>query len=166
MEFFPESPTEFFTTMVAAQISFVSGPDGRVTGMVIHQNGLLHPLHKVSRSEFDTASAALAARVKDDTPSRGTQAMVVSYIKDLEQGHQDYATMTPQLAALSRPQLPKAVALVRQQGAFKSLAFARVAPNGANVYIAAFTHGKLIWVIMPLSKDGKVTGVFFRPFPP
>lgn len=74
--------------------------------------------------------------------------------------------MTPQLAAATRLQLPQAVALVRKQGAFKSLAFAHVAPNGANIYMATFAHGKLLWVIMPLSKDGKVTGIFLRPFAP
>lgn len=166
VEFFPESQTEFFTTVVAAQISFVIGSGGRVTGMVIHQNGMLHSLHRVSKAQFEAGSAALAKRIKEDTPSPGTRAMVLSYIKGLEQGRQDYATMTPQLAAISRPQLSKAVDLVHEQGAFKSLTFARVAPNGANVYIADFAHGKLLWVIMPLSKDGKVTGIFFRPFLP
>lgn len=166
VEFFPESPTKFFTTVVAAQMSFVIGPDGRVTGMVIHQNGLLHPLQRVSEAQFEAGSAALAKRIEDNTPSPGTRAMVLAYIKELEQGRQDYSTMTPQLAAVSRPQLAKAVELVRKQGALKSLTFARVAPNGANVYTATFAHGKLLWVIMPLSKDGKVTGVFFRPFSP
>lgn len=74
--------------------------------------------------------------------------------------------MTPQLAALARPQLPKAAATFRKLGALRSLAFARVVPNGANVYIATFAHGQLLWVIMPLTKEGKVSGIFFRPYPP
>lgn len=164
-EFFPENPTEFFMTTVAAQVSFAVGPDGRATGMVIHQNGMPHPLHRVSEAEFQAGSAALARQVKANTPSPGTRSMVIAYIRDLEHGSQDYDTMTPELAAVARPQLSKSVALMRKEGAFKSLAFVRVLPNGANAYIATFTGGKLLWVIMPLTKAGRVSGVFFRPYP-
>lgn len=166
VEIFPESPTAFFATVVAAQFSFVSGPGGGVTGMVIHQSGMLLPLRRVSQAEFDAANAQLAKRIDSHIPSSGTRQMVIAYIRGLEQGHQDFDTMTPQLAAAARRQLPQAVALIRKQGAFKSLAFARVAPTGADMYVATFARGKLLWVIEPLSKDRKVTGLFFRPLPP
>ncbi|MGH8295305.1 MAG: M56 family metallopeptidase [Steroidobacteraceae bacterium] len=167
VEIFPESRTEFFATVVAAQMSFVLGRDGRVTGMVVHQNGQLVPFHRASKAEFDTAGTELAKRVKDNTPGPGTRGLILTYIEDLEQGRpQHYDTMSPQLAAAAREQAPKARALVRKEGAFQSLAFSRVAPNGLDVYIATFSHGKLLWMISPLSKDGKVTTLFFRPFPP
>jgi CubicO group peptidase (beta-lactamase class C family) len=38
-ELFPESPTDFFLKVVDAQIHFTLGPDGRVTGLTLHQNG-------------------------------------------------------------------------------------------------------------------------------
>lgn len=47
-----------------------------------------------------------------------------------------------------------------------SLAFGRVAPNGADIYIATFAHGKLLWLIGPVSPQGKVTTLLFRPYPP
>lgn len=166
VELFPESPTEFFATVVAAQFSFITAPGGDVTGMVIHQNGMLLPLRRVSPAEFDAANAQLAKRIRSQTPSPGTRQMVIAYIRGLEHGREDLDTMTPQLAAASRPQVPQAVALVRKQGAFKSLAFARVAPTGADMYVATFARGKLLWEIEPLSKDGKVTGMLFRPLPP
>ena len=167
VEIFPESSTEFFATLVAAQFRFTTGPDGRATGMVIHQSGLLIPLRRVSQTEFDSAGAALAKRIKDNKPSPGTRAMVLSYIKDLAQGRpQNYDTMSPDLAAAARQQFPQAEAIIRREGQFKSLAFASVAPNGADIYIATFSNGKLLWVIMPLSPQGKVTTLFFRPYPP
>lgn len=167
VEIFPESRTEFFATVVAAQMSFTTGRTGRVTGMVVHQNGRLVPFHRVSKAEFDAASAALARRVRDNTPSPGTRALILTYIEDLEQGRpQHYDTMAPPLAAAAREQAPKARAMVRKQGAFQSLTFSRVTPNGLDVYIAKFSHGMLMWVISPLSKDGKVTTLFFRPYPP
>jgi len=38
-EVFPESQTAFFWKIVDAQLSFQIGPDGRATGVVLHQNG-------------------------------------------------------------------------------------------------------------------------------
>lgn len=166
VEIFPESPTEFSASAVAARFSFVTAPDGGVTGMVIHQSGMLLPLRRVSRAEFDMASAQLAKRIRSQTPSLGTRRMVIAYIRGLEHGREDFDTMTPQLAAAARPQMPQAVALIRKQGAFKALAFARVAPTGADMYVATFARGKLLCEMEPLSRDGKVTGFFFRPLPP
>lgn len=166
VEQFPESPTEFFATAVAAQMSFESGPGGRVTAMVIHQNGMLVSFARVSQAEFDAGSAELSERVEANKPSPGTRAMLLSYIKDIEQGRPlNYDTMTPELAAAARQQAAPGAALIRKQGAFESLEFARVLPNGGNMYVATFARGKLVWVIMPLTKDGKVPGMVFRPFP-
>ncbi len=38
-EVFPESDTDFFLKAVDAQISFLRGPGGTITGLVLHQNG-------------------------------------------------------------------------------------------------------------------------------
>jgi serine-type D-Ala-D-Ala carboxypeptidase/endopeptidase len=38
-EMFPESATDFFFKIVDAQVKFQLGPDGRATGLVLHQNG-------------------------------------------------------------------------------------------------------------------------------
>lgn len=166
-EFFPESSTEFFATGLAAQMSFVTGSGGQVTGMVIHQGGLLIPFPRASQAAFDAAQAELTKRVKGDEPSPGTRALVLSYINDLEQGRQeDYNTMAEPLASAARQQVRVAMATVRKQGSFESLTFAKVAPNGLDVYISTFSHGKLLWAISPLSKEGKVTTLFFRQYPP
>ena len=39
LEIFPESETRFFLKVVDAEIEFVRGADGKVTGLVLHQNG-------------------------------------------------------------------------------------------------------------------------------
>ena len=38
-ELFPQSETEFFLKVVDAQVTFEKGPDGKATGLVLHQNG-------------------------------------------------------------------------------------------------------------------------------
>jgi hypothetical protein len=55
VEFFPESETKFFATIVPVQISFDTDAQGRVTGLVLHQNGLEQPALRVSESERQTS---------------------------------------------------------------------------------------------------------------
>jgi uncharacterized protein YneR len=47
VEVFPKSETEFFVKEVDARITFVKGPDGKVTHLVLHQNGD-HEAKKIS----------------------------------------------------------------------------------------------------------------------
>lgn len=49
LEVFAESPTDFFYKVVDAQISFTTGPDGRATGLVLHQNGQDLPGRRVDQ---------------------------------------------------------------------------------------------------------------------
>lgn len=46
-EVFAETPTEFFLKVVNAQITFVIGPDGRATKMILHQGGANQHLKKI-----------------------------------------------------------------------------------------------------------------------
>lgn len=45
-ELFPQSETELFAKIVDAQFTFEKGPDGKVTGLVLHQNGRNIPAKK------------------------------------------------------------------------------------------------------------------------
>jgi serine-type D-Ala-D-Ala carboxypeptidase/endopeptidase len=46
-QIFPESETEYFLKVVDAQLTFVRGADGKVTQVVLHQNGRDLPANKV-----------------------------------------------------------------------------------------------------------------------
>ena len=46
-EIFPESERDFFYTIVAAQISFQTDEQGRVVGLVLHQNGWDMPAERI-----------------------------------------------------------------------------------------------------------------------
>jgi hypothetical protein len=46
-EIYPEGPTKFFLKVVDAQITFEVDAGGKVTGMVLHQNGRDLPGRKV-----------------------------------------------------------------------------------------------------------------------
>lgn len=163
VEVFPESPTEFFATVVAAQISFATGPDGGVTGMVLHQNGYLRPWPRSSKSAYDAFEAKLQQRVRENRPSPGTEAAIRRQIQSLETtSHQLYAEMTPQLAAAARAQDPQHTAMWKRLGALHSLGFESVLPNGNDDYLATFAHGQLVVIIAPLTPDGKISGLLYR----
>src|SRR5262249_15050437 len=49
-EVFPESETNFFYKFVDAQLTFVKGTDGKVTELILHQNG-----DKTARKSSDVA---------------------------------------------------------------------------------------------------------------
>ena len=46
-EIFPETPTKFFWKVVDAQMTFEVGPDGRASGIVLHQSGRDAPAKRV-----------------------------------------------------------------------------------------------------------------------
>jgi beta-lactamase regulating signal transducer with metallopeptidase domain len=165
VEVFPESPSKFFATVVAAQISFETGPGEAVTGLVLHENGYLHPAAKVSQATYEAAEVQLGRRIKENVSSRGTNASLLRWIRSVEEGHPNYDDMEPELAAAARVQAPKIEAGFHQLGAFKSLSFVRVDPNGWDVYQGVFDHGRTEIDIAPLAPDGKVSGRYWRMLP-
>ena len=163
---YPESPTTFFATVVAAQISFLTDAHGRVTGLVLHQNGYLRSAPRVSGQIAARAAARLQRRIQNNIPSPGTAAAVRAQIRSFERtGHARYAGMVPALAAAARSQAGKAAALFHSLGAFRSLRHDKVLANGADDYVATFAHGQLEVIIAPLTSQGKVQGLFFHPLP-
>ena len=165
IEEFPESPVEFFATVVAAQISFVIDPQGQVTGLVLHQGGLLQPADRVGDSVATKAAADLQQRISSNTPSPGTEVSLRRYIDAVENGQPNYSDMSQPLADAARAQWPKTRQLVQHLGEFKSLAFQRVAPNGWDVYVVTFAQGQAAFNVSPLAADGKDVGRFWRPLP-
>lgn len=166
VEVFPESSVEFFATVVAAQIRFVTDSRGEVTGLVLHQNGYLRPAKRVAKDVMLRAQAALQRRIKDNMPDPGTAAAIRRQIESFERtGQALYGAMAPPLAAAARQQAVGAAALFKSVGAFEGLRFYRVLPIGIDVYVATFAHGKLEISIAPLSPEGKITGLFFHPIP-
>lgn len=157
VEIYPDSPTEFFMKVVPAQVSFNLAPGGKVTGLVLHQNGLLQPLGRISARKAREVAVKLQARIKQDKPSPGTEATARRLIETQEAGHPDYPEMMPSLAALARLQQPVIQRMLQGLGPLQALKFSRVAPSGLDIYDATFTHGNMQVVIGPLTSDGKVS---------
>src|SRR5262249_7433977 len=67
-EVFPESETNFFYKFVDAQLTFVKGRDGKVTGLILHQNG-----DKTARKTSDVAPPLKTANL-NKIPARDPNA--------------------------------------------------------------------------------------------
>lgn len=166
VQWYPQSPTEFFATVVAAQISFASDAGGVVTQLVLHQDGRRLPAKRVAARVALAAAADLAMRIKKNIPSPGVAAALRSQLESFERtGHARYAQMSAQLAAAAHQRAAKMATLFKSLGALKSLRFYRVLPNGADVYVAVFAHGTLQIFISALTSDGKIPGMFFQRLP-
>ena len=109
------------------------------------------------------ASAVIAARIKAGTPSPGTEAAVRDQVESLESGHADYDAMTPELAAIARPQEPGIVKMIAQWGALKSVTLSSITPQGMDVYDVEFEHASTLWMIAPLTPEGKIYALSFHP---
>lgn len=162
-EVYPESASKFFLKGLSlpAQFSFTLDAAGRATEMVLHQSGEEQHAPRISDAEGNAAGAALAQRVKSNTPSPGTKDAVLRQIEGLMSGHPDYGRMAPTLAAGTRQMLGDLQAKLAAWGPAVSIRFTGVAKNGMDVFEVTCRHKSSKWWIAPLTPDGKISSIFF-----
>jgi CubicO group peptidase (beta-lactamase class C family) len=164
-EVFAESERKFFLKVVDAQLTFDVDAQGAATQVTLHQNGRDLIAKRMNDADIKRAaeeSAAIAKRFKDQTQSPGTEAALRRNIEELQRGEPNYDQMSPQLADITRQQLPQLKATMAQLGALQSVTFTGVGPGGADIYQVKFEHGTTEWRIM-LGSNGKTVSIGFRP---
>jgi CubicO group peptidase (beta-lactamase class C family) len=159
---FPESERKFFLKVVDAQLTFDTDAQGKATQLTLHQNGADIAAKRIDEAQASALAAALAKRVKDQTPAPGGEAALRRNIDEARRGQPNYELMSPALAALTRQQLPQLQAILTQLGALESVTFKSAGPSGADTYEVKFEHGSTQWLIV-LGSDGKVAALGFRP---
>jgi hypothetical protein len=157
VELYPESSNKFFTTVVAAQLSFVTDAQGRATELVLHQRGFEQHAKRIDEADAKNLEAAREARIANKMPSPGTEESLRRFIDSMQRGQPNYDEMTPPLAAANRSQVSRTGPLMKSFGALKSLTFRTVNTQGMDVYDAIFEQGRVEFSIAPLTSDGKVT---------
>ena len=153
---FPESETSFFLKTIDAQLEFSKDANQ----FTLHQNGRDQVGKRMDDAESKRlvdAAAAVAMRIKDQTATPGSEAVVRAAMDQLRAGHPNYDRMSPGLAAMTRQQLPGIQSRLVELGALQSATFKGVAPNGADIYQLKFENGSLEYRIV-LGADGKVEG--------
>jgi beta-lactamase regulating signal transducer with metallopeptidase domain len=163
---YPESTRKFFYKVVPAQISFITDAQGQATELVLHQDGFERPAKRIDQSEAQRAADILAEKIREGTPTPGSEAALRHQIEAMirGQGKPDYGEMTEELAAVSRPQVPNLWATLEALGPLESITFRGVGLQGWDIYEVKFANGTSIWRIM-LSEDGKVSGLLFQAGP-
>lgn len=147
-EIFPESPKEFFATEFAAQLSFVTAPDGRVTELILHEMGVQHMARRVPEAAFDAWLERLESRMSAHEPTTRTDVALRRQLEAWEK------------TAKTNPgaRLPM-VRTIERLGTFEGVKFIKAGPHGMDVYDAAFSKGELRCFITPLTSAGKVNAL-------
>ncbi|HEY1892326.1 MAG TPA: hypothetical protein VGG63_18165 [Steroidobacteraceae bacterium] len=153
-EIFPESPTEFFATEFAAQLSFTTAADGRGSEMTLHELGVLHTAHRVSQTAYDAWLADLQRRISDDKPNPEADAALRRQLDAWDQE----AKANPSERTPVAPVAPM-VRTIAALGTLGEVRFVKVGPHGWEVYQASFANGELRCFMAPLSAAGKVNAL-------
>lgn len=158
---YPESPEKFFYKAVTAQISFVTDPQGKATGLILHQNGLEQSAPRIEQAEVQTLRDIYAKRLKGEAPLPGSEAALRHQLEMFEKGQPDYDAMTEPLATATKPQVPKIEREFALMGPLQSLSFLGVGLSGYDIFEAKFEKGISINRIL-LTPDGKISGLLFQ----
>ena len=166
---FAEASDKFFPKVVLAELDFVRDSGGKVSSLVLHQDGRDLSMPRLNDAEAkriadaSAARRALAAqRFNNQKPTPGAEAAIRQSIADILAGQPKYDRMSPGLAEATRQQLPQLKTIFANFGAIKSVTFKRVEKRGADVYDIEFEHGSTEWQIM-LAPDGIIDSLGFRP---
>ena len=161
---YPSGDREFFYKVVHAEITFEADAQGRIIGLVLHQNGRDQSAKRIDEAEARALEEAVATRFKDQTAMPGSEAATHRFLEQLQRHHVDYEQLTPEFATVQRQNESLVEGSIASYGALQSVTFKGVGPGGADIYELKFENGTIDWRIV-LAADGKVAGVSFHKLP-
>jgi hypothetical protein len=97
-----------------------------------------------------------------NAPQAGSEERLRNYILALGQGQPEYDHMTPEVAALTRKQLPYQQAILGRLGALRTLSFRGVSALGSDIYMVHFANGTAEWRI-GLTRNGAIGRIALGP---
>jgi hypothetical protein len=157
-ELIAESETEFTThASTIAHSRFVVETDGRVSAVVIHQDGVRRSAPRIDAAGAQEVRASLQARIASQTPLAGSEAALCKLLQAISRGEPNYADMTGPLADLFKHQLPQLHAIAGYLGPLQSLEFQGVGNRGWDVFRVQRTNGVAQWRIL-LTSEGRIEG--------
>ncbi len=162
MEFLPESPTKFFSKDMPMQGSFQMDAAGKVTGVVLHQNGHELPAPRIDDATGKALETALADRVKGNKPLPGSETALRAHIAQIKAGKIDRDSIVADRADGVIAVLPKIQKEMLPLGELKGLEFRRVDAGGMDVYRATYEKGVRDWWVL-VTPDGKLDSMWFGP---
>lgn len=162
--FHAESPTEFFSDMVDARITFI--PDGgeAATSLILHQGGIDYPMPRIDAATARQITSRTEEKVKNQSASPGTEAALRRLIDGLIRGEPNYDEMSPLLAQATRQQLPNLQSGMIELRTVQSVTFLGVGAQGEDVYSVRHENGASHWRIA-LDSNGTISTAWVTPGP-
>jgi len=161
VETFPAGELEYFQKVVDARVTFQLDSAGRASSIVFHQGGRDFPGSRLDDAQAKAIGEALAAgnkRFQEQRPAPGSEESLRKLIAEVLEGEPDYTRMSPNLAELTRQQLPILQKILVGFGELSSVQFKEVAPGGAAVYHLTWKQADNDWTI-GFASDGKIETV-------
>jgi DNA-binding transcriptional MerR regulator len=161
IDIFPEGAAEFFMKVLPVQIKFCRDQDGRVDGLVHHQNGFEDHATKVALDPILNVEAHVQQRIRDQKPMAESENILRRLIEEHAQGEPNLDDMAPALAALAVEQKEFIQKDLEKAGALKSLSFKGV-QQGLDIYDVEFENTKMEWGFA-VTHRGKISHLYLRP---
>jgi glyoxalase superfamily protein len=159
-----QSPTEFFSDDVHAQITFVRGERGPATSVILHQGGTSYPMQRIDAAAAQQITSRTEEKVKSQSASPGTEAALRRLIEGIISGEPNYDEMNSLLAEATRRQLPNLQSGLVELGAVRSVAFLGVGAQAEDVYSVRHENGASHWRIA-LDSKGAISTAWVTPGP-
>jgi hypothetical protein len=115
--------------------------------------------HQVIAETGEAPRQALPSRM---SPAAGSEETLLRYIDELGRGAPDYASMTPDVAAVTQRNLALDRAILAQLGPVRSIYFRGVSWSGVDIYTVHFANGSADWRI-GLVRDGRIGRLALGP---
>ncbi|HEV2160008.1 M56 family metallopeptidase [Bradyrhizobium sp.] len=114
--------------------------------------------HNVEASNIGAKPGRAARRA---IPIANGEEMLRHYIDGIGKGQPDYEHMTPEVADITRQQLPFDQAILARLGALRAVSFRGVTALDSDIYIAQFANGSAEWRIGV--RNGTITKIALGP---
>jgi CubicO group peptidase (beta-lactamase class C family) len=165
VELLSSGDREFFARTVDAQVTFETGADGKVTRLILHQNGANPAAMRLPNDDgakIIEARTAANRRIAEQKQDSRTEGALRRLLDEVRRGQPDYTQMSAGFANAVRQQLAQMQPVMQQLGALESVSFRGVGPAGEDIYEAKFSKGSAE-VRLLLAPDGKIeNGDFSR----
>ena len=130
---------------------------GHVTALIHHQSGRDFTLPRVDSAEAEEIEATVAAKVKSQMATPGSDAALRRHIDGLQVGNPIYSEMSPDLQQATREQLPRLTEDMNRWGPVESVRFLGIGSQGWDIYQVTRASGSTIWRIH-LVNNGIIDG--------
>jgi hypothetical protein len=161
---YASAPARFYYKVVKAELTFMPDAQGRVTAVVLHQDGNDFTFTRIDAATAQHYATVLAARIHDQQPDPRSREILLSTIASIARDRPDFTGMPADQVALAKKNVFNNKNLVHDFTGFENLdtlKFLHVNAIGVDVY--ELRQGVATWYFdIGLDSNGQV--IIFNPW--